>query len=324
MRLDLFHLRDLSADILGHFNGFARGARVVRRGKALELRNVLRDEFVVGAEAAGGVNDSLGRHRVRAVLTLHLDARDAAGLVGDEFFSLRVRADVDVTGLGSRVKRADHFRADERAAGRTVRARERGAGHEADVAKVAAQGEEPFNGGSRLFSERTNERRVVEPVTALHRVVVHDFDGVLSSFAALCSLKRRAGSVEAARRTDRVAADHGHLFEDDNLGAEVRGLDGSRKAGSASTDDGDVNGDVFSGVDAAHAGGNGGRNQNLLHMNLHLFHGKQLSFPIENGKPSRFSLRRFDARYLNGCICKDKIFFSRLAKKSREKLPLKR
>ena len=140
--------------------------------------------------------------------------------------------------------------------------REAGASHQADVAQVAAEGEQPFNGGGGTAHERADQFRIVLPVTALHRVVEGDFNGVLR---ALGSLKSRTGSIETARSADGVAAHHGHLFNDHNLGTEVRRFDSSRKAGTARADHGDVNGDVFCGLNATESGCNSRSDQNLFH-----------------------------------------------------------
>ena len=263
--LDFRHVDELSADLFGKDDAFTLGARMVRRGEALQAGHVLGDELVVGAEAAGRIDDGLGVDRVGAVLlALDLNARDLA-VVGEDLRGFSVHAHVDLAVLGGRVERADDFRADEGAAGRTMGAGLGGAGEQADVTKVAAESEEPFDGGTRTRDERANEFGIVLPVTALHRVVVGDFKGVLNT---LGGLERRARGVEAAGCADRVAARHGHLFNNDDLGAEVGRFDGGGKARAARADHGDVDGDVFSGLNAGNAegGGHGRGKKNLLHF----------------------------------------------------------
>ena len=100
-------------------------------------------------------------------------------------------------------------------------------------------------------------------MAALHRIEIHDFDGVLR---ALGLLQSRFRGVQAASGTDGVAADHRHLFNDDNLGAEFVSLNSSRKAGAARADNRNVDIDVFSGTGSSEAGHDGSGNQNLLHL----------------------------------------------------------
>ena len=268
MRLNLIHLNQLSADLFSQKQTVAGGARMVRRSKALQTRYILGNHFVVGAEAAGRVNHSLGVNGVRAVLALNLQADHTAALVGQDLFGMRVGTHVDLEVLSSRVERADNFRADERTAGRTMRTGLRGAGHQTNVAEIAAVSKQPVNGRGRFRDEGANERRVIEPMTALHRVIEHDFDGV---FRALGLLQSSANSIQTARGTDRIAADHGHLFHYDDVGAEFVSLNGGGQACTTRTDHGNVNGDVFSGAGRAEAGHHSGSNENLLHVGYFLF-----------------------------------------------------
>ena len=264
VRLDFGHVDELGTGLFSEKEAVARGARMVRRGEALQTGHVLGDEVVVGTEAAGGVNDGLGVDRVGAVLLVRdLDARDLA-VLHEDLRGLRVHAHVDLAGLGGIVEGLDDFRTDECAAGRAVRAGLGGAGHQADVAQVAAEGEEPFDGAGSAGNERADEFGIVLPVTALHRVEVGDFNGVLR---ALGLLQGRAGSIETACGTNRVAAGHAHLFNDDDLGAEVGGFHCGGKACAARADHGDVDGDVFGSLNAGNAegGGDSSGNQNLLH-----------------------------------------------------------
>ena len=127
---------------------------------------------------------------------------------------------------------------------------------------------QPVNGRGRFRDEGANERRVIEPMTALHRVIEHDFDGV---FRALGLLQSSANSIQTARGTDRIAADHGHLFHYDDVGAEFVSLNGGGQACTTRTDHGNVNGDVFSGAGRAEAGHHSGSNENLLHVGYFLF-----------------------------------------------------
>ncbi len=116
-------------------------------------------------------------------------------------------------------------------------------------------------------------------MTALHRVIEHDFDGV---FRALGLLQSSANSIQTARGTDRIAADHGHLFHYDDVGAEFVSLNGGGQACTTRTDHGNVNGDVFSGAGRAEAGHHSGSNENLLHVGYFLFFvfaGRLLAIP---------------------------------------------
>ena len=98
--LDLVHVDRGRTDLLGHDDAVARGARMVRRGIALEHGLVLDEHFLVGAETAGGDHDGLGVDRVGlAVLGGELDARNGAVLARHDVGDAGVRADVDLAVL---------------------------------------------------------------------------------------------------------------------------------------------------------------------------------------------------------------------------------
>lgn len=168
-------------------------AKPFRRGTYLATISLL------APKPPARVNHSLGVNGVRAVLALDLQADHTAALVSQDLFGMRVGTHVDLEVLSSRVERADNFRADERTAGRTMRTGLRGTSHQTNVAEIAAVSKQPVDGRGRFRDEGANERRVIEPMTALHRVIEHDFDGV---FRALGLLQSSATSIQtAAART---------------------------------------------------------------------------------------------------------------------------
>ena len=263
MSLDLVHVDRGRTDLLGHDDAVARGARMVRRGIALEHWLVLDEHFLVGAETAGGDHDGLGVDRVGlAVLGGELDARNGAVLVRHDVGDAGVRADVELAVLGGLPEGADHFGTDGRTVVRTVGAVVLGAARAAHHVEVAAEGHEPGERVLGVRAERADEFGIVDVVTALHRVGDELFDRVGNAVALLLG---RFSRVEAAFGAKRVAAHHRHLFEDDHLLARVMERHGRGKAGTARTDHDNV-GRVVGGPDTAHGGRKRGNNQKFFHV----------------------------------------------------------
>ena len=126
-----------------------------------------------------------------------------------------VLEDFDLVGLESGGQNAKNFRPDGGAVAGTVATRH-GLAAAASLAEaeLGAEIDKPFLRISCVFRERLQKRGVVEVVTAFHRVLVEDFRTVVRD--AACDLLLRARRVHAARGEVGVAADVGHLFEDDN------------------------------------------------------------------------------------------------------------
>ena len=243
--LDLGHIDQLGTGLFSHDHAVAGSARLVRRGEALQTRNVVSNHLVVRAETAGRDHNSLGVDHVFTFRTLHLDTGSGTLGVLQDLFGLRVHTDVNLAVFSSRVKRANHFRANEVAAGRAMRTGLGGTGHQTDVMEVTAEGEQPVNGILGVVSEHADEFRIVLPVAALHRVEEHDFGGVINP---LSLLQRRGSSVQAAGSAGGVAARESHLFDDDHLGAKIVGFNSSSQTSTAGTDDHDIRVDILSRV----------------------------------------------------------------------------
>ena len=105
---------------------------------------------------------------------------------------------------------------------------------EAHAEVVAA----PLGGVKRLVRHDVDDLHVALAVAALERVLGMQFGRVVVD--AELGLDPVLGDVHFSARDERVAADGGHLFEKDDVGAGIPGGDGGGEARTARTDHDDV------------------------------------------------------------------------------------
>ena len=235
MDLNLFDVGKARAELRREFEALALGAGMIRRGEALQFGTILRHHVEVRTEAARREHDGLGVQRFDALGRLHLDGRNLSVLHPD-VDDLILLADVESDGIGLLEQYAQNFGTDGRAVAGTVTARDRlTAAAPLAEAKVGAEIKQPFLGILGVFRKHLEKRRIVEVVTALHRVPEEDFRTVVRN--ARRQLLLRAGRVHAARSKIGVAAEIRLLFEHHGLGARLLGHDARRQAGTARADD---------------------------------------------------------------------------------------
>ena len=240
MNLDLFDVREGCADLFGKVKAFAECTGMVRGREAFEFGAVLFNHGVVCTEAACGQHDRLGVDGFGSLCRLDLDAGDRA-VLHQNVDDLMVLEDFDLVGLESGGQNAKNFRPDGGAVAGAVTARN-GLTATAALAEaeLGAEIDKPFLRISCVFRERLQERGIVEVVTAFHRVLIEDFRTVVRD--AACDLLLRARCVHASRGEVGVAADVGHLFEDDDARAGLLGHDGGGETCTARADNDDVKG----------------------------------------------------------------------------------
>ena len=111
MKLDLFDIYKIRADILGHDNTVAGDSGCAGGHSALEVFAILNDHIFVISEAAGCKNNCFGLDRIFGVLALGLDACHSA-VFGDEAGCLCVIHDIDVEFIHFFEQRGDEIGAD--------------------------------------------------------------------------------------------------------------------------------------------------------------------------------------------------------------------
>ena len=235
VNLNLAHLDEVGASVLGHDHAVARDGGGVGGNEGLQVGTVHLDHVLVGAEAAGGQNDSLGVV-LRAVLA-H-DARHSAGLVDDELGGTAVVNDLDAGvahGLG---EGGNVGGAHSGAVGGTVAALHAHAAGGGDVVENQAMLGEPVDGGSGALAHLGHELDVVPVVATGDGLRDEQVGGVLDALLLLIGGLR---GVHAGGSKDGVTALHGVLLEDDDLlDAGLAGGQSGAHAGAAHANDDDV------------------------------------------------------------------------------------
>ena len=251
VNLDLAHLDEVGASVLGHDHAVARDGSGVGGNEGLQVGTVHLDHVLVGAEATRGQDDSLGVV-LRAVLA-H-DTRHSAGLVNDKLSSTAVVDDLDAgvaDGLG---EGGNIGGAHGGAVGGTVAAGHAHATGGGDVVENQAVLGKPVNGSSGALAHLGHELDVVPVVATGDGLLDEQVGGVLD---ALILLVAGLGSVHAGGSEDGVAALHGVLLKDDNLlDAGLAGSQSGAHAGAAHAYDDDVV--VTAGRGLLGEGGSGG------------------------------------------------------------------
>ena len=204
-------------------------------GRDREDGKAFGHHFHVVRKAARREHDGLGVQRFDALGRLHLDGRNLSVLHPD-VDDLILLADVESDGIGLLEQYAQNFGTDGRAVAGTVTAGDRlTAAAPLAEAEVGAEIEEPFFRILGVFRKHLEKRRIVEVVTALHRVPEEDFRTVVRD--ARGQLLLGAGRIHAARGEVGVAAEIGLLFEHHGLGTRFLGHNARRQTGAARADD---------------------------------------------------------------------------------------
>ena len=131
------------------------------------------------------------------------------------------------------------------------------------VAELGAERQKPLFSARGVLGQRLQKRRVIEVVAAFHRVGVENGRRIVRH--AVRDLLLRAGRVHAAFGAVGVAAEVGHLLEDDHLRAALSRRNGGREPRAARTHDHNISG--FSSKSRARDHhGKSSRNQSFFHL----------------------------------------------------------
>ena len=203
------------------------------------VAHFLREHRLHGAVAARGENDGLrGEFDGVAVLVRRTDAHDLAGVVTDEFLRAGLQHQLPAHAeelLAHEVEIVDGTaRNAELTVGGVVRIL-RGGRAVRDLHVV----DEPVDDAAHAFRHHLDERRIVAVLADREDILVGEFGRVLR-FLHDFALILRARGDERARVQGRRAADHRHLFDQDDVGAEGFRLDGGGNARAARAHHDDV------------------------------------------------------------------------------------
>ena len=242
MHLDLVDVHGVGPDGLGQYDAVAGGAGLVGGHGVEQLRAVLGEHLVVGAEAAGGHDDGLrvvGDGGAGAqVAGTH--AADGAALVAEQLLGLHLRdgRHAALLALGAHV--AHEVGAHGAAVLGAVDALDRGAAGGGELGEVHPALLQALEGGVGVLAHEGDEVHVAQLVAALVGVAGEELHAVLD---ALGLLDLGAAGVHATLGAHGVAAGHCHLLEQQHAGAAVVGAHRGRHACAARADDDDVVGE---------------------------------------------------------------------------------
>ena len=228
-------------------NVFARDdARAANRHLRAGRTNVLRDECLIGREAARCEHNAVLRIDFRHnALGLYLGAGDAARLrVGNELDHLGARAHFNAHGLGLIEERHDElcsarlqFAGDEVGAIK-LRPHQFVAGQEVDAAEAV----EPFEKTRAVVNDGMRQSGHCFLLRHLHHVVIERFGRIGRDILGF--LEARVKTEQEASGIDGIARRHRHLFEQERLQAKFCCMNGTDQPAAAGTDNNEV---VFGG-----------------------------------------------------------------------------
>ena len=218
---------------------------------------------MVRAETAGGKHHGLRVDHFLALRGLNFDAGDLA-VLHDDLRHAVIETHIDMVFIRAFTEDPHQFNTDRRPITRsmTTGLRLTAAATHA-VAELGAERQKPLFSARGVLGQRLQKRRVIEVVAAFHRVGVENGRRIVRH--AVRDLLLRAGRVHAAFGAVGVAAEVGHLLEDDHLRAALSRRNGGREPRAARTHDHNISG--FSSKSRARDHhGKSSRNQSFFHL----------------------------------------------------------
>ena len=237
MKLDLVHVDRRGAHRLGHHDTVAGGAGMVGSNGVGEAGIEAAHQIEVGTESAGGEDDGLGVDRVVMGAVLGLDT-DSRAILHQDLGGGGIQHDLDALLLGLFAELGDEVASDRASVLGRMQILMGGTAGGGNLGQRRADGFQPFHGFGAVLRQGGDQGAVVQLVAAVHGVLDELLYAAVGDAGGFLELG--IGTVHAAGGLQAVAADHGHLFKDEDLRPFLGGANGRRQTGAAGPDDHNV------------------------------------------------------------------------------------
>ncbi len=201
--------------------------------KVFQFRAIFDYHFLIGTEATGCDHDALRINSQNFIFFIFHPQTADGTVFHQDIDDIGVQHDVDVALADVPHQTTDQEATYCRTVSRTMSTVNAHPAGNRDVIQDNATIRQPFNRFRRIVDKAAQQFRVIQPLTAFQTFLIELLFAVIDTFHFL---ETGTCGIHADRRFDGIPANAGHLFDNQNFGVTVAGLNGCCQTSTTTTD----------------------------------------------------------------------------------------